>query len=70
MSEDLAGALVGAFGRYVFGDAAHRIVTGLQDLSHEFDDIGDELHQYNSSSANSSGGNTSVSLGDWPDWKH
>ena len=69
MAEDLAGALVGAFGRYVFGDAAHRIVTGLQDLSHEFDDIGDELRRCNSSSSNSSSENASVSLGDWPDWK-
>ena len=69
MAEDLAGALVGAFGRYVFGDAAHRIVTGLQDLSHEFDDIGDELRRCSSSSSISSGGNTPVSLGDWPGWR-
>lgn len=67
MSEELAGALVGALGRYVFGDAAHRIVTGLQDLSHEFDDIGDELRRCNSSTCD--GDESSVSLGEWPKWR-
>ena len=43
MSKELVGALVGPLARYGFGYAVHRIVTGLQDLSHEFDDIGDEL---------------------------
>ena len=69
MSEELGGALLGALGRYVFGDAAHRIVTGLEDLSHEFDDIGDELRRCNSSSSAAPEGSTSISLGDWPNWK-
>ena len=67
MSEEIAGALVGALGRYVFGDAAHRIVTGLQDLSHEFDDIGDELRKCNSSQHG--GDESPVSLGEWPKWR-
>ena len=67
MSEELAGAALGALGRYLFGDAAHRIVTGLQDLSHEFDDIGDELRRCNSSSHDAD--ESSVSLGEWPKWR-
>lgn len=67
MSEELAGALVGALGRYVFGDAAHRIVTGLQDLSHEFDDIGDELRRYNSSAHDAD--ESTASLGEWSKWR-
>ena len=67
MSTELAGALAGALGRYVFGDAAHGIVTGLQDLSHEFDDIGDELRRCNSSAHD--GDESSPSLGEWPKWR-
>lgn len=67
MSEELAGALVGALGRYLFGDAAHRIVTGLQDLSHEFDDIGDELRRCNSSSRDVE--ESTARLGEWPKWR-
>ena len=67
MSEELASALVGALGRYVFGDAAHRIVTGLQDLSHEFDDIGDELRRCNSSAHDVE--ESTASIGEWPKWR-
>lgn len=66
MADDVAGALVGALGRYVFGDVAHRVVTGLQDLSHEFDDIEDELRECDSSQRPHA---SSVSLGEWPKWR-
>ena len=69
MADDVAGALVGALGRYVFGDAAHRIVTGLQDLSHEFDDIEDELRECDSSRCTQRPHASSVSLGEWPKWR-